>query len=200
MPSARSVRKPPSRSRRLRAIERASARSPGVQLDVESEQKRPGSNRDRAGTGVRCVAVVERPLRIAPTRGEPFELTAPDVREVQPMRRGRGRTIQQRRNPQLTPDARRRPVRERHRIIERRVAQRHERQHIERPNARMFPTVPAQIDPFERHARQRNSCCNDLRSRTRRRYDAAVMDGIARAMNDPCPFRAHRRNSSINRR
>ena len=58
----------------------------------------------------------------------------------------------------------------------------------------------AQINSRVRNARKRNGGRNGLRSAPDRREYAAMMCLIARAMNDPCALRLHRRNARLHNR
>ena len=165
------MRSPPLDARSARCDAPASARSPLGELDVEGDQERPRADRDRAGRDVRRVAEVEAPARVArrARSAKPFELAAPHVGQVLAVRRARGRAVEVRRDAELAPDAGGGAVRERDRVVERRRAERDERQHVERADARVRAAVRAQVDALVRDARQRDRRRDGLRARCRPR-------------------------------
>ncbi len=79
------------------------------------------------------------------------------------MRRARRRPVQVRRDPDLAPDARRRAMGERHRVVQRRIAERHERQNVERSDPRVRAAMHPQIDAPTRDVRERDGRRDDLR-------------------------------------
>lgn len=68
-------------------------------------------------------------------------------------------------------------------LLHRRLAQRHERQNIERADARVHAPVRAQVDVFQGCARQRHPRIADRCSRSHGRNDAAVVNDVAGTVN-----------------
>ena len=143
-------------------------------------------------------AVVEAPALVAGgARRQPFELAAPDRGEVLAVRRARRRAVQVRGDAELAPDARGGAVRQRDRVVERRVAERNERQHVERADPRVRAAVRAQVDSLVRDARQRDRRGDDLRAAADRGDHAAMVNGIAGAVHDARPLRFHRGGGGV---
>ena len=99
--------------------------------------------------------------------------------------------------PSFAPDARRGAVRERDRVVERRVAERNERQHVERADARVRAAVGAQVDALVRDARERDRRRDDLRRAADRGDHAAVVHRIAGAVHDARALRLHRSGARV---
>lgn len=155
------------------------------QVDVERDQKRTRADGDDARGSVGEVTDVGGFGGLAQPFTQSFEFAATDVRE-QPAPRDGGRgCIEVRRHLMPLPNKRRRLARQRDRVSEPGAAKRNERQHVERADPGMRSAVDAQIDMLGRYGRKVHCSLEDVRRRADRGDHAAMMRGIARAMDDP---------------
>lgn len=116
------------------------------------------------------------------------------------MWRARRRAVEIGRNAELVPDPRRGAMGEGHRVVERRRAQRNERQNVERADARVRAAVPAQIDAVARNARQGDRRRDRLRCVADGSEDAAMMDRVARPVDDARALRFDRSGARVDQR
>jgi hypothetical protein len=75
-------------------------------------------------------------------------------------------------------------MREDHRVVERRHAKRNERQDVERADARVRAAMPAQVDAIARDPRQGDRRHDRLCCVADGGEDAAMMDRVARPVDD----------------
>ena len=116
--------------------------------------------------------------------GETFELAAADVGKEPPLLRGCRRAVKIARNAMRLPNRSRRLAREPDGVVERGTPQRDERQHVERAHPRMHAGMPAQVDTPRGNPGQSNRCAQNLRPRTDRGDNAAVVRAIAGEVDD----------------
>ena len=151
----------------------------GCQVDVESNEDIACADRNRARALMhRDVSDVGRAGRLRAY-----------VSEQAALRSQRGLAVIIGRDAKTLPDLRPGLMCQRDCLRHGCRAQRNERQHVERPHPRVQAPVSPQVDAIER----------DLPSLPRDRQDAAIVRGVARAVQHACAATLHRRDAEIER-
>ena len=87
-------------------------------------------------------------------RLEPLVLAAPNVGELDPLAAGRGLRVEEHRQVEALRDSLPERAGQLDRLVHRRGAQRHPRDHIDRADARMLPRVLLHVDLVDRRTEE----------------------------------------------
>ena len=180
-PLAWTLGSPPPDSRTRRAIRLASSTSLRGQVDVVGDQERSGADGDRTGRRME--------MRRAEVRGtaglldlvlEPLVLTAPDVGQLHPLGACRGVRVQEDREVEAGRDPGAELARHLDGVVHRRRAERHERDDIDGPDARVLAGVAVHVDLVDRDLDQPFEGVGDRIVFAGDGEDRPVVAGVAR--------------------